>query len=302
MHIARYRELDVVHLGVVDGAAVRPIDLSGLKLTEDVDGIGVAALAASGWRDGDDLALGPARPLDSVQLLAPVPAPQKIICIGVNYGLHAAESSIAAPAFPEVFAKFANAIADPFAPILLPALDSAIDYEGELAVVIGSDARGLQRSEALDAVAGYTIANDVSARTVQLRVSQWVAGKTLDTFCPLGPWLATSGSIPDPQALRLRTVIGEEVLQDASTSEMIFGVADLLVYLSSLMTLRPGDLILTGTPAGVGHARTPRRYLAAGEAVGITIDGIGTLSNPVATDLRGATGASAAHGPGSADR
>lgn len=280
MRIARYRDAGRARLGVVEGDSVQPIELPPGAAGE-ADRIGVAALAASGWREGDALSLGAARPLAAVQLLAPVPHPEKVICVGVNYRLHAAESSMAPPPFPEIFAKFPNAITDPGAPILLPAADDAIDYEGELTVVIGSPARFLAPANALAAVAGYTVGNDVSARTVQLRVSQWVTGKSPDTFCPIGPWLATPGTIADPQALRLRTTIGPETLQDASTSEMIFTVVDLLVYLTSMMTLRPGDLILTGTPAGVGHTRTPRRYLVEGDVVEVTIDGIGTLGNPV---------------------
>jgi 2-keto-4-pentenoate hydratase/2-oxohepta-3-ene-1,7-dioic acid hydratase in catechol pathway len=281
MLVARYRDGETVHLGVVDGSSVSPIDAARLSLPEDASRIGVAALAASGWHDADALPLGRPQPLESVQLLAPVPHPEKIICVGVNYGLHAAESNIAPPPFPEIFAKFPNAIQDPGGPIVLPGFDPAIDYEGELAVVIGSVARHLSPETALAAVAGYTIANDVSARTVQLRVSQWIAGKTPDTFCPIGPWMATPGTIGDPQSLQLTTSIGDDTLQDASTAQMIFTVADLMVYLSTLMTLRPGDLILTGTPAGVGHSRKPPRYLREGETVEVTIDRIGTLRNPV---------------------
>jgi acylpyruvate hydrolase len=282
--IARYRDELGVHLGVVDGTTVRPIDTGRLSLAEDASRIGVAALAASGWRDSDPLPLGAPRPLDERSLLAPVPHPEKIICVGVNYGLHAAESNIAPPPFPEIFAKYANAIQDPGGPIVLTDADPAVDYEGELTVVVGSIARNLTPDTALAAVAGYTVGNDVSARTVQLRVTQWVTGKTPDTFCPIGPWMATAGSFGDPQTVALATTIGGETLQEASTAQMIFTVPHLLVYLSSLLTLRPGDLILTGTPAGVGHSRKPPRYLAEGEVVEISIERIGTLRNPVVRD------------------
>lgn len=279
--IARYRHRDQVHLGVVEDETVLPLDTGSLPV-HDARRLGVAALAAAGWRDNDPLPVGPPLRLSEVRLLAPVPHPEKVICVGVNYRLHADESGLAPPPFPEIFAKFPNAIQDPFAPIVLPELDDAIDYEGELAVVIGGVARSLKPQSALRSVAGYTASNDVSARTIQLRVSQWVAGKTLDTFCPIGPWVATPTSVPDPQALHLRTSIGGEMLQEGCTAEMIFPVVDLLVYLSSLMTLKPGDLVLTGTPAGVGHTRTPRRYLHEGDVVDVWIDGVGTLSNPVA--------------------
>jgi acylpyruvate hydrolase len=281
MLIARYRDHGDVRLGVVEDSVVRPIDAARLALPVDATLIGVAALAAAGWREADGLPLGSPQRLEEVRLLAPVPRPEKIICVGLNYRLHAAESNIALPPFPEIFAKYQNAIQDPGAPIVLPKFDPAIDYEGELTVVIGSVARDLAPETALEAVAGYTVGNDVSARTVQLRVSQWVAGKTPDTFCPIGPWMATPGTVGDPQTLHISTTIGGESLQDASTAQMIFSVADLLVYLASLMTLRPGDLILTGTPAGVGHSRTPPRYLHEGDVVEITIERIGTLSSPV---------------------
>lgn len=281
MLIARYRDDHGVHLGVVEGSTVRRIDTSGLPLPEDASRIGVAALAAAGWREEELLPLGQPEALDSVRLLAPVPRPEKIICVGVNYGLHAAEADMTPPPFPEIFAKFPNSIQDPDGPIELLAGDPAIDYEGELTVIIGSTARNLTTETALQAVAGYTVGNDVSARTVQLRVTQWVTGKTPDTFCPIGPWMATSGTLGDPQALAISTVIGGETLQSASTAQMIFTVAHLLVYLSSMVTLRPGDLILTGTPAGVGHSRKPPRYLQAGDTVEVTIERIGTLRNPV---------------------
>lgn len=281
MLIARYSDEQGVHVGVVEGSTVRPIDTEGMSLPEDAARIGVAALAAAGWSDAQPLILGEPRLLDSVRLLAPVPRPEKILCVGVNYGLHAAESNIAPPQFPEIFAKFPNAIQDPDGPIVLLAGDPAVDYEGELTVVIGAVARDLSPDNALEAVAGYTIGNDVSARTVQLRVTQWVTGKTPDTFCPIGPWMATGGTIGDPQTLAISTAIGDETLQSASTAQMIFTVTHLLVYLSSMLTLRPGDLILTGTPAGVGHSRKPPRYLRENDVVEVTIERIGTLRNPV---------------------
>ena len=281
MLIARYGDEHGVHLGVVEGSTIRPIDTSGMSLPDDASRIGVAALAAAGWSDSQPLVLGEPVPVDSLRLLAPVPQPEKVICVGVNYGLHAAEANIAPPPFPEIFAKFPSAIQDPGGPIVLLAEDPAVDYEGELTVVIGATARSLTPDNALAAVAGYTIGNDVSARTIQLRVAQWMTGKTPDTFCPIGPWMATSETVRDPQTLSISTVIGGETLQSASTGQMIFTVAHLLVYLSSLCTLRPGDIILTGTPAGVGHSMKPPRYLREGDIVEVAVDRIGTLRNPV---------------------
>ena len=281
MLIARYQDGPAIRIGVVDGAEVRPIDLAGMALPEDVTRVGVAALAGSGWRETDALPLGDPQPLASVRLLAPVPHPEKIVCVGLNYALHAAESNTAVPSFPEVFAKFPNAIQDPDGPIVLPGDDPAIDYECELVVIVGSTARSLTPETALGAVAGYTVGNDVSARTLQLRGSQWVTGKSPDTFCPIGPWMATAVEIGDPQSLAISTTISGEILQHASTAQMIFTVEHLLVYLSALMTLRPGDLILTGTPAGIGHTRQPPRYLREGDVVEIAVERIGTLRNPV---------------------
>jgi 2-keto-4-pentenoate hydratase/2-oxohepta-3-ene-1,7-dioic acid hydratase in catechol pathway len=281
MLIARYRDETGVQLGIVEDLVVRPIDTEQMLPSVEVARIGVAALAAAGWRDTDALPLGAPQPLVTVHLLAPVPHPEKIICVGVNYRSHADESNMALPKFPEIFAKFANAIQDPMGPIVLTKSDEAVDYEGELTVVVGSVAKHLRPETALGAVAGYAVGNDVSARTVQLRVSQWVTGKTPDTFCPIGPWIATAGTIRDPQDLHITTTIGDETLQDASTAQMMFTVTDLMVYLSSFLTLQPGDLILTGTPAGVGHSRTPPRYLHEGDVVEVTIERIGTLRNPV---------------------
>lgn len=281
MLLARYQDGPAIRIGVVDGAAVRPIDMAALSLAEDAARVGVAALAGSGWRETDALPLGGPRPLASVRLLAPVPHPEKIICVGLNYALHAAESNTALPSFPEIFAKFPNAIQDPDGPIVLPGGDPAIDYECELVVVVGSIARSLAPESALEAVAGYTVGNDVSARTLQLRGSQWVTGKSPDTFCPIGPWMATAAEVGDPQSLAISTTIAGETLQQATTSQMIFTVTHLLVYLSALMTLRPGDLILTGTPAGIGHTRQPPRYLRDGDVVEVTVERIGTLRNPV---------------------
>jgi 2-keto-4-pentenoate hydratase/2-oxohepta-3-ene-1,7-dioic acid hydratase in catechol pathway len=281
MLIARYQDGPAIRIGVVAGSAVRAIDLGALSLSEDVTRTGVAALAGSGWRETDALPLGDPQPLDSVRLLAPVPHPDKIICVGLNYALHAAEARTALPTFPEIFAKFPNTIQDPDGPIVLPGSDPAIDYECELVVVVGSTSRKLTPESALAAVAGYTVGNDVSARTLQLRGSQWVTGKSPDTFCPIGPWMATAAEIGDPQSLAISTTIAGETLQQATTAQMIFTVTDLMVYLSALITLRPGDLILTGTPAGVGHSRQPPRYLHEGDVIEVTVERIGTLRNPV---------------------
>jgi acylpyruvate hydrolase len=219
--------------------------------------------------------------LSDVTLLPVIPSPQKIICIGVNYADHAAETGQAPPPYPTVFAKFANTLAASGDPIVLPPASTMPDYEGELAVVIGRPGRQIAEQDALDYVAGYTAFNDVSARDFQGHTSQWTMGKSPDTFGPLGLALVTADEIPDPQKLELRTTVNGEVLQQASTADMVFTVRQLIAYLSQTMTLLPGDVIATGTPSGIGAARTPPRFLRPGDSIVISIDGVTELTNPV---------------------
>ena len=226
------------------------------------------------------------------QLLAPV-APRAILGIGVNYRRHAAEFGVAVPARPVLFLKPPSALQHPGAPIELPVVlpSETVDYEGELAVVIGRRCKNVAVEEALAAVLGYCCANDVSARDWQKRPElgggQWCRGKSFDTFCPLGPCLATPAAIPNPNALRLTTSVSGEIRQDASTDDMIFSVAQLIAFLSGSTTLEPGTVILTGTPSGVGMGSDPPRWLRPGDAVQITIEGIGTLTNPVVAEPAG---------------
>jgi 2-keto-4-pentenoate hydratase/2-oxohepta-3-ene-1,7-dioic acid hydratase in catechol pathway len=219
--------------------------------------------------------------LSDVTLLPVIPSPQKIICIGVNYADHAAETGQAPPPYPTVFGKFANTLAASGDPIVLPSASTMPDYEGELAVVIGRPGRQITEQDALDYVAGYTAFNDVSARDFQGHTSQWTMGKSPDTFGPLGLALLTADEIPDPQKLELRTTVNGEVLQQASTADMVFTVRQLIAYLSQTMTLLPGDVIATGTPSGIGAARTPPRFLRPGDTVVISIDDVTELANPV---------------------
>lgn len=220
---------------------------------------------------------------NGVQLAAPIPRPGKIICIGLNYRDHAAESNQPVPEYPTVFAKYASCIIGPGEAIVLPTVTDQIDYEGELAVVIGKRARNVAESDALSYVAGYAPFNDVSARDYQHRTSQWTIGKTFDTFGPFGPALVTADEIADPHDLDLRVMIGDEILQSSNTRHLIFTIPQLIAYLSAVMTLEPGDVIATGTPAGVGGARKPQRWLRSGETVRVEISQLGTLENPVVT-------------------
>jgi len=224
------------------------------------------------------------RPLASVGLRAPVPRPGKIICIGLNYRDHAAESAVAVPDYPTVFAKYASCVIGSGEAIVLPKLSDQVDYEGELGVVIGRTARHVPESSALEYVAGYLPFNDVSARDFQHRTSQWTIGKTFDTFGPMGPALVTADEVPDPQHLDLRVRIGDELLQSSNTSKMIFSIAQLIAYLSAVLTLEPGDVIATGTPEGVGAARTPQRFLRPGETVRVEIEALGALENPIVAE------------------
>ena len=217
----------------------------------------------------------------AVMLQAPIPRPGKILCIGLNYRDHAAESNQPIPQYPTVFAKYNNTVIGPGAAIVLPTVTEQIDYEAEFAFVIGRTARNVKAADALDYVAGYLPFNDVSARDYQMRTSQWTVGKTFDTFGPLGPALVTADEIPNPHDLDIQLSINGEVLQSSNTSNLIFSVNQLIADLTSFMTLEPGDLISTGTPSGVGSARKPQRWLRAGDVVRITIEGLGTLENPV---------------------
>jgi 2,4-didehydro-3-deoxy-L-rhamnonate hydrolase len=224
---------------------------------------------------------GPPVPLTEVRLLAPVRRPGKVIGIGLNYRDHAAESGQPIPTAPILFPKFANSVIGPGEAIVIPPETEQPDYEAELGVVIGRTAYRVTEADALSYVAGYTCVNDVSARDLQFESSQWMLGKAIDTFLPCGPWLVTADEIPDPQALGIRLTLNGEELQSSSTAQMVFGVAELVASLSRTMTLEPGDLIATGTPPGVGFARTPPVWLRDGDEVSVEIEGIGTLTNPV---------------------
>jgi len=220
-------------------------------------------------------------PLADLTLLPPVTTPGKIICIGLNYRDHAAETGKPVPTEPILFAKFANSLAPDGATVRVPELARELDWEAELTVVIGRGGRDIPRARALDHVAGYTIANDLSSRALQRSGGQWTRGKAIDGFLPLGPWITTSDEIADPQALRVRCLVNGAVMQDGSTSEMVFGVADLVAELSRTITLAPGDLICTGTPPGVGMGKQPPVFLRDGDEVVVEIEGLGRLTTRV---------------------
>jgi acylpyruvate hydrolase len=221
------------------------------------------------------------QPAGAVRLHAPINDPGKFICIGLNYKDHAAETNNPPPKQPPLFPKWANTIIDPGEPILRPRGEKTLDWEVELGVVIGRTARFVPQDKALDYVYGYTIVNDASARDFQFHTTQWGAGKVGDTLAPVGPYIADRSEIPDPHVLDLKTWVNGTLMQNGSTRNFIFDVRYVIMYLTSIMTLSPGDLIATGTPAGVGFSRKPQVTLQPGDSVKLEITGLGTLENPV---------------------
>ncbi len=238
-------------------------------------------LAWLGDRELENVTFG----IEQVRLLAPIPRPGKIIGVGLNYVDHARETKKAVPTKPILFAKFSSSVAGPYDTIhIIPDVTQRVDYEAELGVVIGKPARRVRPEDALNYVFGYTVINDVSARDVQHGAeygNQWVLGKSFDTFCPMGPSITTSEEVPDPQSLPVRAILNGEVMQDGNTRDMIFSVAALVSYISQGVTLEPGDVIATGTPNGVGDARTPPVYLHKGDVIQIEVGTLGKLVNAV---------------------
>jgi 2-keto-4-pentenoate hydratase/2-oxohepta-3-ene-1,7-dioic acid hydratase in catechol pathway len=258
----------------LDGEEARPVgayaDLGEL-IAAGAAGLEAAAAASA------------AEPLAGTRPSTPVPSPTKIVAIGLNYRSHAEEVGAEIPAEPLVFAKFPSSLSGPGAPIAWDeALTRRVDYEAELVVVIGRAGRSLSSAAALDHVFGYACGNDVSARDLQVGDGQWTRAKSLDGFAPVGPWILTADEVADPQDLLLRCEVNGETRQEQSTADMIFGVAELIAAVSSWCTLEPGDLIFTGTPAGIGAARKPRSFLADGDRVAVEITGLGRLENQCA--------------------
>jgi 2-keto-4-pentenoate hydratase/2-oxohepta-3-ene-1,7-dioic acid hydratase in catechol pathway len=254
----------------------RCFDLSGL--TPDIDGRFLAARGLDRSRRAlADGTLPEVAGADELRVGAPIARPSAVICIGMNYAAHAAESGSAAPEVPIIFLKTPNTVVGPYDDVVIPRGSENTDWEVELGVVIGRTASYLETDEeALEHVAGYVLVNDVSERHFQLeRGGQWDKGKNAPTFCPIGPWLLTADEVADPQAIKLGLDVNGDVVQDSSTAEMIFGVAYLVRYISQFMTLYPGDVISTGTPAGVGAGQKPPRYLKEGDVLRVWADGLG---------------------------
>jgi len=264
----------VSRVGQIEGGEIQPLGSPGAGMLEYIERGG----GAEGEPGGADGSVA----LEEARLHAPIARPEKLVAIGLNYEDHAAETGAEIPEKPVVFTKYPNTIIGPGEAIRIPPITEQVDYEAELAVVIGRPARNVSEAEAMEYVFGYMNSNDVSARDLQFSEGgQWTRSKSIDTFCPTGPFIATRDELPDPQSLYIRAILNGEVMQDGTTSRMIFSVAEIVSFLSSGMTLAPGDIIITGTPPGVGMARDPQVWMKPGDEVSIEIEGLGTLTNPV---------------------
>jgi 2-keto-4-pentenoate hydratase/2-oxohepta-3-ene-1,7-dioic acid hydratase in catechol pathway len=268
MKIAQFYENNRIRLGLVRSGSIIPLDFEG-DMVAFIGSSRICNPQSSGTFA-----------IDQVKLAPPVTRPDKIIGIGLNYKDHAAEQNTSMPDKPMIFAKFPNTLTGSNSTITWDtAVTRQVDYEAELAVIIGKTTKNCRESEALGAVFGYTCANDVSARDIQFSNAQLVRGKSLDTFCPLGPWIVTGDEIPDPDALKIQCRLNGSLMQDGHTSQMIFSVPRLISFLSRSFTLTPGDVILTGTPRGVGAFRNPPVYMKDGDEVTVEIEGLGRLVN-----------------------
>jgi 2-keto-4-pentenoate hydratase/2-oxohepta-3-ene-1,7-dioic acid hydratase in catechol pathway len=230
------------------------------------------------------LAGGPRLPLADVRLEAPIARPPKFLAVGLNYADHVAESGMKAPEHPTIFNKQSTCVTGPTDPVEVPRASHVLDYEGELGFVIGRRCRHVSRDDAADVIAGYLVVNDVTVRDWQLRTPTWTMGKSFDTHGPIGPWIVTPDELRDPHQLRLRTWVNGELRQDSNTKELIFDCFALIEHFSTAFTLEPGDIVATGTPAGVGIGMKPPRLLQAGDVVRIEIEGIGAIENPVVAE------------------
>jgi acylpyruvate hydrolase len=237
-------------------------------------------LQAPGWAQEAQTHSGPSAHVDQVDLAPVVSSGEKIICLGLNYVNHIREAGREAPAYPNLFAKFPESLIGARDPIVLPRVSSMVDWEAELVIVVGRAGRHIARRDALSYIAGYTIMNDISVRDWQRRVPEVLSGKTFESTTPLGPYLVTSDELPpEGTGLAVRCEVDEQLMQDGSTSDMLFKPSDIVSYISTILTLRPGDVIATGTPAGIGIAREPAVFLRPGQVVKTSIEGLGHLEN-----------------------
>jgi 2-keto-4-pentenoate hydratase/2-oxohepta-3-ene-1,7-dioic acid hydratase in catechol pathway len=279
MRLMMFETRPVPHLGMVEGDSVRDITAAGgpATLLAAIEG-GAAALTQimSVATKAPRIALGDARPA------LPIASPGKIVCVGLNYLEHAKEGGHAPPSYPSFFLRVPSSLLAAGRPVVRPACSEQLDYEAELTVVIGKRGRHIREEDALDHVFGYTLFNDASVRDYQRKTSQWTAGKNFDATGPLGPHVVTADELPiGASGLRIQSRLNGRVMQDSNTSDMIFPVARTIAILSEIMTLEPGDLIATGTPSGVAHARKPPAWMKAGDTIEVEVERIGVLSNPI---------------------
>ncbi len=271
------------HCGLVAPEGVREVHIGGSDGPLSPSSAAILHGIVTGKRGIGEMEYPAAPPVDetSLKLLPCITNPGRVLCVGLNYRRHAAESGMPVPEFPVVFGKFSDCVAASGDPVPIPPGSSMVDYEAELGIMIGSDAFRVPEQDALDSVLGYFCANDVSARDFQLRTSQWLLGKTCENFCPVGPYMVTADEVPDPDSLRIGASLNGRPVQDSSTGDMIFSCASIVSFISGHIRLHPGDIILTGTPEGVilGKPEGERAWLRHGDSVSVTIEGLGTLSN-----------------------
>jgi 2-keto-4-pentenoate hydratase/2-oxohepta-3-ene-1,7-dioic acid hydratase in catechol pathway len=280
MKLATFSHEGTTRIGAVDGDEIVDLaaQVSGLP-SEMVAFLaaGPEALTAAHAAIGR----GPRIPLAEVRLEAPIARPPKFLAVGLNYADHVAEAGLETPKYPTVFNKQSTCVTGPTDPVHVPRASHAVDYEGELGFVVGRRCRHVARGDAPDVIAGYLVVDDVTVRDWQLRTPTWTMGKSFDTHGPIGPWIVTPDELPDPHRLRLRTWVNGELRQESNTKELIFDCFALVEHFSTAFTLEPGDVVATGTPAGVGITMKPPRLLAAGDVVRVEIEGIGALENPL---------------------
>ncbi|MCY4544458.1 MAG: fumarylacetoacetate hydrolase family protein [Gemmatimonadetes bacterium] len=280
MRLVTYGESGQDRIGAVAGSEIVDLQSADASLPGTVLGV-LEAEAVEAVSRAVESGAGTRTPLADARLASPIPRPPKIVCVGLNYLDHATEQNVPLPEHPLLFSKATSSVVGPYDDVVLPAESEQVDYEVELAVVIGKTATAVSEADAYDYVAGYTVANDVSARDIQFRQQQWHQGKSYDTFCPMGPWLVTKDEISDPNALAVKLTLNGTVLQDSNTDNLIFNVPTLVSRISSAMPLLRGDVISPGTPAGVGVFRDPKILLKAGDYMETWVEGIGTLKNHV---------------------
>lgn len=288
MKLATFTQAGTTRIGVVDGDAIVDLSAAAPNLPTEMCAFlaaGTAALATA--RQATEQPGAPRLALADVTVEAPIPRPPKILAVGLNYRDHIAETGMQTPQYPMIFNKQSTAVTGPDTAIHVPRVSGDVDYEGELAVVIGRFCRHVPKNRAAEVIAGYTIAHDVSVRDWQRRVPTFTMGKSFDTHCPLGPYLVTADEVGDPHALDLETRVNGEVRQSSNTCQLLFDCFDLVEHLSTAFTLEPGDVISTGTPGGVGFAMKPPKYLTPGDRVKIAIDKLGVLENHVVAEPEG---------------